>query len=355
MLYTKLFRNEITRKYIVAFSSLFNNISIVREDSNNNELQRVKVPISFVSKMKFIEKLNEDGDLNKRRTAITLPRLSFEIGSYNYAPDRKISSQRKTVSQITDYTRKYFYTPVPYDIGFTLYLYTKSQEEGFQIIEQILPFFAPDFSVTVKLLDDASDDFKHDIPIVLNSIDCKDTSNGPLDENRQIIWTLEFTLKGYYYGPIRSQGVITNVRVRIYDGEYGEVDPNNFVYQYVDGITSLPSTFAQQENGLISVLKITKNVDYSVVFDVKDITGEQFDLTDWNIVSTIRKNPSSSQVYSFVPTKHNQTTEKGKLTLTLPANVSLPMDNDYYIYDIELENVDGVVIHIYDGLLRINS
>lgn len=354
MLYQKYFRNDITRKYIVGFASLFNGISVVRRNENGDELQRTKVPISYISKAKFLGVLSEDGNDDKRKTAITLPRLSFEILGYNYAPERKLSSKRKTTTSPNSYTRKYFYNPVPYDLSMNLYLYTKSQDEGYQIIEQILPFFAPEYTISLKLLDPVGDEVIHDIPIVLTSVDCTDNGTGPLEDNRQIIWTLAFQVKGYYYGPVRTQGLITRTIVKIYDGVYGEADPESYIYKKIDGINSNPTTIAQQENGLISILKINRGIDYNVSFLVEDQNGNPFDLTDWTIKSSLRESLISTTSVEFPSIKLDQTSNTGKFTLTLPGTTSSSMLLDKYVYDVELENSEGFILHVYDGIAEIS-
>jgi hypothetical protein len=107
----------------------------------------------------------------------------------------------------------YQYNPVPYDIEFSLYIMVKNQEDGTRIVEQILPFFTPDFTATLNVNPQMG--VKYDVPLVLNSIMQQDTYEGAFVERRAIIWTLNFTMKAWMFGPVRSGSIIKSAEPNI--------------------------------------------------------------------------------------------------------------------------------------------
>jgi len=208
------FYNETTRRYVALFGTIFNQIKIERKDNNNVLVQSMIVPLSYAPFQKVLSRLNEDPDLlNSRRTAITLPRMSFEITSLSYDPARKIGStqkMRKEAKAETDSARSFVYSSVPYNLEFSLYIMTKYSEDATKIMEQILPFFAPDWTVSAKMVEDLD---AIDIPIVLNSVTTEDLYEGDYETRQTILYTLTFTLKGWYFGPEKKKKVIKFIDV----------------------------------------------------------------------------------------------------------------------------------------------
>jgi hypothetical protein len=202
------FYNGTTRRYIALFGSLFNKMSITRNDLNDNEIQRMVVPISYGPFQKFLAKLVQDPELN-RPQAISLPRMSFEITSMSYDGTRKTGS-RNLVS-VSDNSA--VFSPAPYNIEFNLYIMTKYAEDGTKILEQILPFFKPEYTFTAFILDDAP---AMDIPLVLNSISTEDLYEADFESRRVLMWTLSFTMKAWYFGPVRERKRIKFVDARVY-------------------------------------------------------------------------------------------------------------------------------------------
>jgi hypothetical protein len=206
--------NQTTRRYIAIFGTLFNNISIGRSNNAGSEEQRFKVPVNYGPMQKFLSKIEQDPDLQAQ--AITLPRISFELTSMNYAGDRKLTNYTMTSQGIpgtNDVVRTQL-AATPYDLEFSLNIMAKYSEDATKIVEQILPFFKPEFTVTATMIDTM--DTSLDIPIILNSINSEDTYEGSYDERRAIIWTLQFTLKGYYFGPISNKKIIKFIDVNSY-------------------------------------------------------------------------------------------------------------------------------------------
>ncbi len=211
------FYNESMRRMTIGFGQIFNNIQIKRKDSNGNITQSIRVPLAYAPKEKFLARLDAQPNLDEREFAITLPRMSFEITGITYDSSRKLTRVQKFKHVKTGKEGKvlnYNYVPVPYNISYNLYSFTASAEAGLQIIEQILPFFQPDFTVTVNAIPEL--DIKRDIPIVLNSVNYEDTYSGDFSQRRAVIYTLGFTAKTYLFGPASTQKVIKETQADIY-------------------------------------------------------------------------------------------------------------------------------------------
>lgn len=203
------FYNLTTRKYVALFGNLFNQITIERSTNDNSASQKMIVPLSYAPFQKVLARITQDPDLlNSRRPAITLPRMSFEITSMQYDPARKLASTRKIRKENkaeTNDGRNFVYNPVPYNLDFSLYIMTKYSEDATKIMEQILPFFTPDWTVTARMIDDLD---PIDIPIILNSVTTEELYEGDFIERQSVLYTLTFTLKGYYFGPEKERKVI---------------------------------------------------------------------------------------------------------------------------------------------------
>lgn len=212
------FYNESLRKTIIAFGSLFNDIQITRKDSSGSTVQTMKVPLAYGPKQKFITRLTADPGATKQ-VALTLPRIGFEIQSFDYDPNRKLNRtiRQKKVANTNDKKLKQMstqYTPVPYNMNFELFIMAKNSDDGIQIIEQILPFFQPEYTVSIKEVPEM--DIVRDIPFVLNSVGYEDTYEGDFQTRRAIIYTLSFTAKSYVYGPVTTAKPITKVQADTY-------------------------------------------------------------------------------------------------------------------------------------------
>ena len=203
------FYNQGLRKLTIAFGQVFNNIVLQQKSSTGAVTKRIRVPLAYAPKEKFIARLEQQANLQKGRTfAITLPRLGFELKALKYDATRKLNKLQKTFRVKTDDStvHNFNYAPVPYDITFNLYSFTATAENGLQIIEQILPYFQPDYTVTVNVIPELG--LKRDIPIVLNDVSYEDTYDGEFNKRRAVIYTLAFTAKTYLYGPMSKGKVI---------------------------------------------------------------------------------------------------------------------------------------------------
>ncbi|MDP7367942.1 MAG: tail sheath stabilizer and completion protein [Candidatus Pacebacteria bacterium] len=212
------FYNESLRKCIIAFGSLFNDIYITRKNASGTDSQSMKVPLAYGPKQKFMVRLDADPNLDQK-VAITLPRIGFEIAGFDYDPSRKLNRiiKRKKVANTADKALKAMstqYSPVPYNLTFELFVMTKNSDDGIQIVEQILPFFQPEYTVTINEVPEMA--IVRDVPIVLNNIGYEDTYTGSFTERRAIIYTLNFTAKAYVYGPVTTAKPITKAEATIY-------------------------------------------------------------------------------------------------------------------------------------------
>ena len=205
------FYHETLRKCVVGFGTLFNDIHIVRRDSSGNVQQSMKVPLAYGPKQKFLVRLREDPSISKS-VAITLPRIGFEIGAMSYDPTRKLNKIQKVKKSGSAGNKvDTQYMPVPYNIDFELYAMAKNSDDALQIVEQILPYFQPEYTITINDVVQMSN--KRDVPIILTSIAYEDNYEGEFTERRAIIYTMSFTAKAYLYGPVVSGQVITKVQV----------------------------------------------------------------------------------------------------------------------------------------------
>lgn len=219
MLNNQVFYHGIIRKTIVGFGSLFSSIYIDRKQGdsvNGTTIQRVQVPLAYAPKEKWLVRIDSDPNL-ENNTYVTLPRMSFEITGYSYDSTRKTNRMQKITCGVGTTSMNTLYTPVPYNIDISLYVLTKTQEDGLQIIEQILPTFTPEYTLAIKTVEDMN--LVLDVPVILNSISVQDDYDGDFQTRRFVTHTLNFTLKTNLFGPLSNQGVITQVGANVGQNE----------------------------------------------------------------------------------------------------------------------------------------
>lgn len=197
------FYNEILRKTVISFGSLFNNISIKHTNNSNEVIDVIKVPLAYGPTQKFLARLEQSPDLNKP-IQITLPRMSFEFTGLTYDASRKVTTTQSftTKSSADGSVVKKSYMPVPYNLQFELAIMTKLNDDALQIVEQILPYFQPSYTLTIELVDEINE--KRDIPIILENVTFQDDYEGNFTSRRVLIYTLRFTAKTYLFGPIQT-------------------------------------------------------------------------------------------------------------------------------------------------------
>lgn len=208
------FYHALTRKYIVLFGTMFNDISITRRNAALTDSQTIKVPLTYASHDKMMARLFGDPELNKQPAAVT-PAMSFVDDAPFYDAERKLQTSLKRCFSDGDGII-HQYVGVPYIFPFTLYIYSREKEDGLRILEQILPFFTPSFTVTAELIPEMG--YSPDIPIILDSINLEDDSYGEVANRRRLIWTLQFKLKGELLGPVDdNKKIIRTVHANIRD------------------------------------------------------------------------------------------------------------------------------------------
>ena len=209
------FYHESMRKVVIAFGSMFNNIHLVRKNNDGAIIQTMKVPLAYGPKDKFLVRLGTDEGLNKA-VSVTLPRIGFEINNLTYDPTRKLNRVQK-FRKVKDSDTNQLdtqYMPVPYNLDFELYVLAKQSDDALQIVEQILPYFQPDYTITINDMADMG--IKKDVPVILNSISYTDDYQGDMQQRRALIYTLSFTTKFYLYGPVTSSSIIKTAQVDQY-------------------------------------------------------------------------------------------------------------------------------------------
>jgi hypothetical protein len=240
MLNNQVFYHGIIRKCIVAFGTLFSDIYIDRREGDSvtgNVIQRLQIPLAYAPKEKWLVRLDSDPTL-ENHTYVSLPRMSFEIIGYNYDPMRKMNRlQQITCSDGTTNMNK-VYSPVPYNIDLTMYVITKTQEDGLQIIEQILPTFTPEYTLKVNYTTEPN--VVMDVPIILNSVSVSDEYDGDFQTRRFVTHTLNFQMKVNLFGSTGNNSIINTVMANI--GQNEDFSNPNRLYTANGDITTVTVT-----------------------------------------------------------------------------------------------------------------
>ncbi len=258
------------RKYVILFGTLFNNIYINRE-KDGTIYDTLKVPIAYGPKDKMLSRVEADPELAKP-FSIVLPRMSFELTSLNYSPTRKLSTVKKGAIQQTGNDAdklSYVYTPVPYDFNFTLYVAVKNAEDGTRILEQILPYFAPEWTATLNLVPELG--IKHDIPTVLLNVTSEDTYESDFVTRRAMIWSLDFLMKGYVYGPIKK-----NEQIKLANINFFTTTSNNEPEERINVYPGLLANGSGTTNSSLTVNSslITANSDFDYIVSYDTINNQ---------------------------------------------------------------------------------
>ena len=226
------FYHQTIRKYVAAFGTLFNDINIERKNSSGTVVERVKVPLAYGPRQKWILALSDTTD-QRRVLATRLPRIGFSLTGVSYDSVRKLNTVIRNVAANTASTGSVLsqYNPVPYNFDFELFILVNNAEDGTQILEQILPYFTPEFTVTINTIPDMG--IKADVPIVLNSASQSDEYEGELATRRTIIWTLSFLLKGFVYPDVKSGTLIKSIEVNFRIPGSGDSDVQELEQEFI--------------------------------------------------------------------------------------------------------------------------
>lgn len=209
------FYHASIRRTIAAFGTIFNDIKVVRTDSQGEVVNITRVPLAYGPKQKFLARV-EAWNPNDAQIGIKLPRMAFEITSLAYDAQAQVNRMNQIVNgSITDGTRQTVYTQTPYKIGIDLSVLAKNQDDALQVVEQILPYFQPEYTITIKDIPDFNGGLKTDIPIVLSGVNFQDDYEGDFLTRRAIVYTLSFELRVRFYGPIQEKSVIYQSSVDI--------------------------------------------------------------------------------------------------------------------------------------------
>lgn len=202
------------RRYITVFGSMFSDMQISRINTANVEIQAIPVPLAYGPKERWLQRISQNPDLNAQ-VQVQLPRMSFEIAGLSYDGSRKLPTTVRTVRESSDKNKfKFQYTPVPWDIDINLYSYVRNADDGMQILEQILPYFGPEWNVTVNVVPNLN--IYMDIPVIMRGMNIDDSYTGDFDQQRTLIHTYSFTMKAWLYGPIKRTGVIKRADINTY-------------------------------------------------------------------------------------------------------------------------------------------
>jgi hypothetical protein len=357
--------NRIIRKLVIGFGNLFKDITLVRYNPNLSEQQRMLVPIVYATKEMYVRRLEDDPNLDKK-VQTTLPRMSFEMSNMTYDATRKQNTNIKTFAKTTSGVVSQ-YNPVPYNFDFNLYIYVRNIEDGTQIIEHILPYFAPDYTIKLNLIPEMG--IVKEIPIVLNSAthEIEYEGDGRTVETRMVIWTLNFTVKGFVFGKVSDVGglirtSITNILNNITTNDVVEFNMRNhgensyeqnykkdeLVYQgYSHANATATAKVLSWENG---VLKLT-NIEGNFISDspiVGYVSNANYVFDSYNVLPktqaqiVIVTNPTDANVntsYTYTTT----TTEIPNIDDTVISSDTLVVDLNTNVFGIddlhiELEN-----------------
>ena len=274
------FYHEILRRTVVSFGSLFNEISIKHTDNSGNVKSVIKVPLAYGPTQKFLARLEQSPDLNKP-VQITLPRMSFEFTGLIYDPTRKSTTTQTFIakSAVDGTETKKVYLPVPYNMQFELSIMCKLNDDALQIIEQILPFFQPSYSMTIELVDITNE--KSDIPVILENITMQDDYEGNFTTRRVLIYTLRFTAKTYLFGPVSSatKDIIKKATIGYITGGTTDSPTREVVYsaepRAIKNYTGIVVTNLSKDITTEDTLITVNSVGSIVINSYLDIEGEE--------------------------------------------------------------------------------
>lgn len=213
------FYHQSIRRYVIMFGNMFNDLVVRRYDAAGTNIGAIAVPLSYAPKEKFLARITQDPGLD-RQVAIQLPIMSFEMTTLNYDGTRRLNAHNRNIKVTTDEDKLDFnYAPVPYDLQFNLYAYVRNADDGAQILEQIVPYFGPEWTNSVRIIPQTN--VTQDIPTILNTVSIEDAYEGDFETRRALIYTFDFTVKAYFYGPVRRQGIIKRSQI-----DFGIVSSN---------------------------------------------------------------------------------------------------------------------------------
>lgn len=289
------FYHEILRRTVISFGSLFNEISIKHTNNSGENVSVIKVPLAYGPIQKFLARLNQSPNLSKQ-VQITLPRMSFEFTGLTYDPSRKATTtQYFTSKSAEDGTEtKKAYLPVPYNMQFELNIMSKLNDDALQIVEQILPYFQPAYTMTVDLVETINE--KRDIPVILESITMQDDYEGDFTSRRVLIYTLRFAAKTYIFGPVTSasKDIIKKASIGYIAGDLTSSPTREIVYsaepRAIQNYTGIVITNLARDISNTDTLIAVNDASSILVNTYLDLEGEEIYVTskEGNIITAVR-------------------------------------------------------------------
>jgi hypothetical protein len=272
MLGNSHFYNRTIRKIVVAFGTMFNDLYLVRYSKDGlTAHEKFKVPLNYGPKEKFITRLTSDPTLTKS-IATSVPRMSFEMTSMSYDSSRKQVSTLQNFGQAPDGTINKQYSPIPYNYEFTLSIYVRNTEDGTQILEQILPFFTPDYTVSVNFIKEMGR--PHDLPILLNDVSNETTYEGDMMDTRLIIWTLTFSAKSYIFPPVKevTGGIIYKANTNfLEDHTFSALQKVSLTSANSFGTYITGEVIRVNDSGKFGTMQVFSNTNSSITMVVSDM------------------------------------------------------------------------------------
>jgi len=240
------FYHATMRKAVAVFGTLFNNISVIRKDGSGNVMNQVKVPLAYGPKQKFLARLDQNTNTDASM-AIKLPRMAFEITSLELDSTQKLAKRNVILeNHATDPNKKKtIKQQVAYNINMSLYILAKNQDDGLQVVEQILPYFQPEYTITIRPIDGYQ--YKQDVPVILTGVNIADDYEGDFQTRRVLTYQLDFAMKMKFFGPSADQGIIKQINI---DTTSDIANLNNL--EEID-FTITPSTADEDDNYTVNV------------------------------------------------------------------------------------------------------
>ena len=316
-MFGRTFFHDTMRKYVILFGTLFNDVWINREDSQGNVKDSIKVPLSYGPREKFLARItgiDQGYDPLQQPFSVVLPRMGFEITGFTYSGDRKLPARNKfVVEDVTSNNdkRQYQYNPVPYDMTFSLSIFVKNAVDGTRIVEQILPYFKPEWVSTVQLVE--TPDVTLDIPLIINNVQLDEVYEGSFEDNRTIVWQLDFTMRGYFFGPVYKQEIIKLANTQVFDSTlFTDIDDSINQVNVATRITNQPGLLAGDQPTVYTSLNA---IQATAVATIQDGAVTAIDLTNTGLgysaatVSITGGNGANAEAAAVVSSNIDQVTQ----------------------------------------------
>lgn len=324
--------HRIIRKIVVAFGNVFNNISIARYDAAGVEQEHFLVPIVYGGKEKYVSRLEGDPSLDKK-VQVTLPIMSFEMTDMSYDASRKLNTNQKiTHPSGSQGSALAVYNPVPFNFDFELYAYVRNIEDGAQLMEKILPYFTPDYTLAVNLIPEMG--VVKQIPLILNDVSHEIDYEGDYNTKvRTVIWTLRFTVKGYLYGPVSEPKIIRSSITNLLDDT--SLHDKNIVLNMTNGFGNYEQEEVVYQGYSYDTATATAKVSYWLptanTLTIKDLSGHF--VTNANVIGSSTHSTWKLNSYKI------QSSNLVNITITPnPSNVVLPNNYTYTTTVTEFPN-----------------